>query len=234
MTFHCLFEQSGTFKNIFKKYGYDAFDYDIKNDFKETDYVVDLFAEINNAYNNLSSIFDTMSSEDYILAFFPCIRFEGLIKLNFRGEAGSQRTWGLEKKLEYTKKWFSEMNDMYQLISNLAIVCLRKNLKLIIENPWQGDHTLITYWCIRPQFIDLDRRAHGDKFKKPTAYWFINCEPKCEFILDQSSYSDSFSYIRDHGLSQVEKSMINPEYAEWFIRTFILCGEKRAEVSDLF
>ena len=30
---HCLFEQSGTFKNEFKKLGIDAYDYDILNDF---------------------------------------------------------------------------------------------------------------------------------------------------------------------------------------------------------
>lgn len=43
---HCLFEQSGTFKNEFKKLGYEAYDYDIQNEFGETDYVIDLFAEI--------------------------------------------------------------------------------------------------------------------------------------------------------------------------------------------
>ena len=43
---HCLFEQSGTFKNEFKKLGIDAEDYDILNDFGETDHIIDLFAEI--------------------------------------------------------------------------------------------------------------------------------------------------------------------------------------------
>ena len=43
---HCLFEQSGTFKNEFKKLGIDAEDYDILDDFGETDHIVDLFAEI--------------------------------------------------------------------------------------------------------------------------------------------------------------------------------------------
>lgn len=47
---HCFFEQSGTFKNEFRKLGYEAFDYDIQNNFGETDNVVDLFAEIENAY----------------------------------------------------------------------------------------------------------------------------------------------------------------------------------------
>ena len=43
---HCLFEQSGTFKNAFKKLGIDAEDYDILNSFGETDHQIDLFAEI--------------------------------------------------------------------------------------------------------------------------------------------------------------------------------------------
>lgn len=46
MKVHCLFEQSGTFKNEFKKLGYEAFDYDIQNEFGETDCQIDLFAEI--------------------------------------------------------------------------------------------------------------------------------------------------------------------------------------------
>lgn len=57
---HCFFEQSGTFKNEFKKLGYDAYDYDIQNNFGETDYVIDLFQEIENAYNCNPSIYDKM------------------------------------------------------------------------------------------------------------------------------------------------------------------------------
>lgn len=46
MVAHCLFEQSGTFKKAFQKLGVTAYDYDIQNEFGETDRVVDLFAEI--------------------------------------------------------------------------------------------------------------------------------------------------------------------------------------------
>ena len=49
-TIRCLFEQSGTFKNEFKKLGYNAYDYDILNDYGETDYQIDLFKEIETAY----------------------------------------------------------------------------------------------------------------------------------------------------------------------------------------
>ena len=50
----CMFEQSGTFKNEFKKLGIDAVDLDIQNNFGETDYVIDLFGEIDRAYDNLT------------------------------------------------------------------------------------------------------------------------------------------------------------------------------------
>ena len=47
---HCFFEQSGTFKNEFVKMGIPALDYDLQNNFGETDYIIDLFSEIEKAY----------------------------------------------------------------------------------------------------------------------------------------------------------------------------------------
>ena len=47
---NCFFEQSGTLKNEFIKLGIQAEDYDIQNNFGQTDHVIDLFAEIEKAY----------------------------------------------------------------------------------------------------------------------------------------------------------------------------------------
>ena len=47
---HLFFEQSGTFKNEFIKLGIPAEDYDIQNNFSQTDHVIDLFNEIEEAY----------------------------------------------------------------------------------------------------------------------------------------------------------------------------------------
>ena len=66
---HCFFEQSGTFKNEFKKLGYEAFDYDVQNNFNETDYVIDLFNEIEQGYEEKPSIFDNITQDDLIIAF---------------------------------------------------------------------------------------------------------------------------------------------------------------------
>ena len=57
---HCFFEQSGTFKNEFIKLGILAEDYDVRNNFGETDNVVDLFAEIESAYDGNPSLFDNI------------------------------------------------------------------------------------------------------------------------------------------------------------------------------
>ena len=45
-----LFEQSGTFKNEFRKLGYESLDVDIQNNFGETDYQIDKLSEIEKAY----------------------------------------------------------------------------------------------------------------------------------------------------------------------------------------
>lgn len=67
---HCFFEQSGTFKKEFQKLGIAAEDYDILNDFGETDHVIDLFKEITRAYDGAESIFDDIELSDLIVAFF--------------------------------------------------------------------------------------------------------------------------------------------------------------------
>ena len=66
--YYCFFEQSGTFKNEFRKLGYEAEDYDILNDFGETDHVIDLFQEIRNAYDGKASVFDKIIGGVQILS----------------------------------------------------------------------------------------------------------------------------------------------------------------------
>ena len=82
---HCFFEQSGTFKNEFIKLGIPAEDYDIQNNFGLTDHVVDLFAEIETAYGGgQSKVWDSITCDDLIMAFFPCIYFSALSQTNIR------------------------------------------------------------------------------------------------------------------------------------------------------
>ena len=68
---HCFFEQSGTFKNEFVKLGIPAEDYDIQNNFGETDHVVDLFKAIEDAYEGRPSLFDNVGGGRLNIGFFP-------------------------------------------------------------------------------------------------------------------------------------------------------------------
>lgn len=122
---HCLFEQSGTFKNQLKQLGIDAEDYDILNEFGETDHVVDLFSEIERAYDGEKSIFDTIGECDLVFAFFPCTRFESVIPIAFRGEQPQQKNWSDIKKLENSMKLHEELHQLYMLICKLFSICLR-------------------------------------------------------------------------------------------------------------
>jgi hypothetical protein len=68
---HCLFEQSGTFKNEFIRLGIPAEDYDIQNNFGETDHQVDLFKAIEDAYEGKPSLFDHVGGGRFDSSFFP-------------------------------------------------------------------------------------------------------------------------------------------------------------------
>ena len=217
---HCFFEQSGTFKNEFKKLGYKAIDYDIQNEFGETDKVIDLFSEIEKAFIGQPSIFDNITHEDLIIAFFPCVRFEDQIQLHFRGVAVQQKKWTEEQKLGYDLLLHNSLNMLYTRITQLAIICLRKNIPLIIENPYSEQHYLKRFWAIPATVIDKDRTLRGDYYKKPTQYWFINCKPQYNMILEPQIYQERKTINNTHNTT--ERSLISKEYANRFIREFIL------------
>lgn len=224
--FYCFFEQSGTFKNEFKKLGYKAFDYDIRNDFNETDCIIDLFEEIRLAYKNKNSIFDFITSNDMILAFFPCVRFEDQIQMHFRGTSYQYKNYTNEQKLELDLKLHKELSELYELITKLAVICIRKNIPLMIENPYSTTHYLVKYWAIPYTILDKDRTLNGDYYKKPTQYWFINCKPKNNFIFESITKVEKkiCNYvIKTNGIDRtVVRSMIHPQYASRFIRHYIL------------
>lgn len=226
MIAHCLFEQSGTFKNEFKKLGYEAYDYDIQNEFGETEYVIDLFAEIEGGYQGKPSIFDNISTDDLILAFFPCTRFEARVPLLFRGEAYQQKLWTDIEKLEYSIQLQNELTELYNLLSKLVIVCERKGLKMVIENPYTQPHYLTTYWCLKPSLIDKDRTENGDYYKKPTQFWFINCKPKFNLVFEPIDYVEQKIIATVKGTEntsrKTERSIIHPQYANRFIRQYLI------------
>ena len=217
-----LFEQSGTFKNEFKKLGIEAYDYDILNEYGETDYQLDLFAEIRGGYEGNPSIFDDMTSDDIIFAFFPCTRFEDQILLSFRGQSRQQKNQSDIQKLEYDLKLHRELSENYNTITKLAILVIKRGLRLVFENPYSAQHYLTRYWCLKPSIIDKNRRERGDYFSKPTQYWFIGAKPEQNLIWEVMDYVECKTISNTKGK---ERSEMHPQYARRFIREFILEGE---------
>ena len=170
------------------------------------------------------------------MAFFPCIRFENQVMLFFRGQAKQMRNWTLEQKMEHCMTLQNELTEMYELVNKLFIICIRKGLRLIMENPYSEEHYLRRYWCLPATMIDRDRRVRGDYYKKPTQYWFLNCEPEHNFIFEAvrdnainmtntvvNATSDAFEKHTGIKASQkVARSLIHPDYANRFIREFVI------------
>ena len=187
---------------------------------------MDLFAEITKGYKNELSIFDNINSNDLILAFFPCTRFECRIPLWFRGEAQQQKCWNQEQKLTYAMKLHGELHEYYLLISKMVLIAKHRNLKLVIENPYMQPHYLTTYWCVKPTMVDMDRTKNGDYYKKPTQYFFINCEPKCNLVFEPIDYVETQVIAKvkkkDDLSIKTQRSMIHPQYASRFIRQYLI------------
>lgn len=144
----------------------------------------------------------------------------------FRGQQIQQKNWTDRQKLMYSMKLHKELHELYMLISQMAVICIDRNLKMVIENPYTQPHYLTQYWCLKPKVIDKDRREHGDKFRKPTQFWFINCEPKDNFIFEPRIVKPSMAVMRckarENLTIQEARSEITPEYANRFLREFIL------------
>ena len=136
------------------------------------------------------------------------------------GTSYQQCTWTDEQKLEYDLKLHKELHQLYTLVTKLAIVCIRQEIPLIIENPHSTTHYLTKYWAIPASIVDTDRSMRGDYFKKPTQYWFINRKPSQNMILEAQVWNERKIIAHTH--NKTERSLISKEYANRFIREFIL------------
>lgn len=231
---HCFFEQSGVFKNEFIKLGIPAEDYDIQNNFGETDHVEDLFKAIEDAYDGKPSLFDKIrggQDGDLIMAFFPCIYFCESSQCAFRIWHFNYRKKEDWEKIALILEREKNRTYFYSLLIKLVGVCLKRDIQIVIENPWSGIGYLHNNFLKDPDIIDTDRTRRGDFFKKPTAFWFFNRTPQKGYTEQQTSM-DKIKSIRKSksatasGLCSEERSMISPDYARNFICDFILGREQ--------
>ena len=223
---HCFFEQSGTFKNEFIKLGIPAEDYDIQNNFGQTDHVVDLFKHIEDAYDGKPSLFDDIRGGDLIMAFFPCIYFETIQQLYFALEKSDMRNKPIQYKIEAAMERLDKRTSYHKLLYKMLWVAYDRAIALIIENPATAPNYLITGQNFpTPTIVDNNRMMRGDFFKKPTAYWFVNCTPtsgKSYQYDKEQKIIDKCKSSPQAGICSEERSMMHPDYARNFICDFIL------------
>ena len=237
---HCFFEQSGTFKNEFIKLGIPAEDYDIQNNFGETDHVIDLFAEIEKAFDCDASIFDDIVKDDFIIAFFPCIEFSCVAQMWFSLDQRDYKTWKYKKRIDYMLEKSKNRSYMFDLLYKFCGICLDKEIRMVFENPW-GINTYLkqNVFLQKPSVIDNDRSLRGDYRSKPTAYWYFNCEPTygCSYQPTPKHLVKNHNQLKKApkaGICSEERSMISPDYARNFICDFILGKEQKFSQLSLF
>lgn len=244
---HCFFEQSGTFKNEFIKLGIPAEDYDIQNNFGQTDHTDDLFAEIEKAYEGGASVFDSITCDDLIMAFFPCIKFcsvmEQIQHEDFYDAAQRKRndfgtTQYYVQKWAVLRKYSQERFAFYDIALKLTAVCQIKGLRMIMENPWHPTNFTNHFWFMRASVIDKDRTKRGDYFKKPTAYWFVGCKPTSGFTYQPTPKEKIMAITAGSGASKTKKKKSKVMKKEELDKMYIdhksqtgLCDEDRSMIS---
>lgn len=233
---HCFFEQSGTFKREFLKLGIPAFDYDIQNNFGETDYQEDLFKAIEDAYDGKPSLFDNVGGEDLIVAFFPCIYFCAMSQSAFCFAYTNYRRLQDWEKVDKIIEREKNRDHYLTILLKFIQVCLKRGIRMIFENPLTMSFLTI-FFIKEPDVKDTNRRLRGDYFSKPTGYWYFNCTPTHGFTEQKDKVAKRVHDVRgadEAGLCSEERSMISPDYARNFICDFILGKEQVGSQLDLF
>ena len=234
---HCLFEQSGTFKREFIKMGIPAEDYDIQDNFGQTDHKIDLFKEIETAYVGGASIFESITSDDLIMAFFPCIYFSCMSQMLISYTHRNYTNYSPKERIDAILERSSNRELFFSRAVKMLGIAKMKGLRLIMENPWSEQTFLKQNFPFNPALVDNNRTLRGDYYVKPTAYWFINCEPtKCFTVQPRKKGKNICQIEPNHipGLCNEERSMISPDYARNFILDNILGKEQVGTQLNLF
>lgn len=234
---HCFFEQRGTFKNEFIKLGITAEDYDIQNHFSQTDHVIDLFYEIEKAYDGKDSVFDGITIDDLIMAFFPCIYFCCLSQMSMSWGCRNYKNKTIRERTELILERANKRLSFYTLAIKMLTVAKERGLRLIMENPYRLQTYLRGNFVLPPAVIDYDRSMRGDYYKKNTAYWFINCEPTNGHTITKNNNVKNVLDVKSSGtdgMCSEKRSMISPLYAKNFICDFILGKATKYTQQKLF
>ena len=159
------------------------------------------------------------------MAFFPCIFFCESNTINFRLDAHNYRKMDVRGATEKICERSANRDLFFRLATKLVCVAIEKGLRLVMENPYSSQSYICNNFVLPPSVIDKNRMLRGDYFEKPTAYWFVNCQPTHGFTLQNDKERKTIRKSKSapsQGLCSEERSMIHPDYARNIICDFIL------------
>ena len=168
-----------------------------------------------------------------IVAFYPCIYFCAWSQMAFFMTFVNYRCLDDEDKIKAILRRSDNRKEFYDRLIKFCAVCLRKNIRMIFENPWSEQTYLKANFIKVPDVVDMDRMQRGDYFKKPTAYWYWNCTPTTGKSYQNDKEKKTQMKAKGSGQAGVcseERSMISPDYARNFICDFII-GKEQPELN---
>ena len=134
-----------------------------------------------------------------------------------------------EQKIEYVINRNKKRAEFFEILLKFVGVCMKKQIRMIFENPWSEQTHLKEAFLKKPDVIDNNRMIRGDFFVKPTAYWFFNCSSTNGFTMQYDKEKRilfNAKPAKSAGLCSEERSMISPDYARNWICDFII-GKKQ-------
>lgn len=204
-----------------------------------------------------ASLFDMITENDLVIAFFPCIMFCGISQMNMTLECYRKNHGTIIGAGEYILNRSRERQRFSELLMKMCFVCIDRGIRMIFENPYSVNTYLKNGFIKPPDIVDTDRTKRGDYFHKTTGYWFFNCKPTMLTTINQTPKED-IKYILMHkhqhdthkphkervvggsktsGICSEGRSMISKEYARNFIADFILgkpLSDKVYQQQDFF
>ena len=154
------------------------------------------------------------------MAFFPCIYFCENNQLAFTYKHANYKNLDIMQTTDVILERAKNREQFYGLALRMFAIAYDRGLRLIMENPWNGETFLKHFFVQPPALIDKNRTLRGDYFSKPTAYWAVNCELSNGMTLQPNARRKRIASLpqgKTAGICGEERSMISPDYARNFI-----------------
>ena len=167
------------------------------------------------------------------MAFFPCTYFSCMSQMLISWTHRNYRNLSVKEKTDAILERSARRERFFALAVMLHSICYQRSLRLIMENPWSEQTFLKQNFISNPSLIDNNRLQRGDYYIKPTAYWFVNCEPTHGYTPQPREAGKNICQIapnRMPGLCNEERSMISPDYARNFICDFLI-GKEQPDIN---